>query len=80
MAPLLEGFLGELSSLLYRIGSNKRIVIMGDINIDLLNADCNIPNQLLNYIRSIFFMPLISSYTRFPPDNFKFFIAGPYLD
>ena len=68
----LEGFLGELSSLLYRIGRNKRIVIIGDINIDLLNADCNIPNQLLNYIRSIFFMPLISSYTRFSPDKSSF--------
>ena len=47
---------------------NKKVLITGDINVDLLK-ECSSSEELINFFQSYHFLPKISQPTRFPAQN-----------
>ena len=60
-------FLNELNNILQKIGKEKKkVIIMGDFNIDLLKVDCHSQTEsFLDIMLKNFFLPHITQPTRF---------------
>ena len=45
---------------------NKKIILAGDININLLNQQCLAVETFITNLQSLHFIPVITKPTRFP--------------
>ena len=72
----IEQFNNELLNMLNNeYLNNKKILITGDLNINLLDQNNIATSTLMNNMHSLHFMPTITKPTRFPPNN----IVSPSL-
>ena len=61
-------FLQSLNSLFHKIQNlNKiKVILLGDFNINLILPNCHKVNLLCNFLRTYFFMPIVTNVTRYP--------------
>ena len=66
----IDEFLLRLTDMLHHARvSGKRTVILGDFNINLLDQDSGRVNRFTAELYSLYFIPVITKPTRFPPSG-----------
>ena len=66
----IERFNGVIGAmLLSAVLRGKKVILMGDINIDLLKCNSNYIAGFMNTMHSVTFTPVVTKATRFLPGN-----------